>query len=114
MTLNECDGSCCEHNPGFDFGMMVDDPLLMEMAQLFTVREQDGTFTCRYFDKASRLCTIYDQRPQFCRNWFCHTHDDEGDAEVICGPRETGLPERGDRNDREEDHGGENGRVSVP
>jgi hypothetical protein len=26
----------------------------------------DGTGTCRYFDKETRLCTIYDNRPEKC------------------------------------------------
>lgn len=27
----------------------------------------DGTGVCRYFDHSSKLCTIYDNRPQKCR-----------------------------------------------
>lgn len=25
-------------------------------------------FTCKFFDKVTRLCTIYDTRPKMCRN----------------------------------------------
>lgn len=56
-----CDkcGRCCESLAG--------NPLYRDL--------DDGTGTCRYFDRATRLCTIYEQRPQKCNiaaayEWF--------------------------------------------
>lgn len=47
-----CDrcGLCCEH--------LNASPLFADL--------DDGTGTCRYFDRRSRLCTIYEVRPQKC------------------------------------------------
>lgn len=41
-------GACCRKLPGFA-----------------TLNRGDGT--CRYYDDATRLCTVYDQRPEVCR-----------------------------------------------
>ena len=48
-----CDrcGLCCQHLTGVESYEDLDD----------------GTGVCRYFDHNSKLCTIYDQRPQKCR-----------------------------------------------
>lgn len=47
-----CDrcGLCCEH--------LANSPLYADL--------DDGTGKCKYFDRESRLCTIYEQRPQKC------------------------------------------------
>ena len=48
-----CDrcGLCCQHLAGLELYQDLDD----------------GTGVCRYFDHSSKLCTIYDNRPQKCR-----------------------------------------------
>ena len=48
-----CDkcGLCCQH---------------LELFGDFYIELNDGTGTCRYFDKQSNLCKIYDQRPLIC------------------------------------------------
>lgn len=47
-----CDrcGLCCEHLSGIELYQDLDD----------------GTGVCMYFDKKSRLCKIYDRRPEKC------------------------------------------------
>lgn len=51
--LFPCDrcGLCCEHLNASPFYVDLDD----------------GSGMCRYFDRKSRLCTIYEHRPQKCR-----------------------------------------------
>ncbi len=56
-----CDrcGLCCEHLSGSELYQDLDD----------------GFGVCMYFDKKSRLCTIYNTRPQKCNvragyEWF--------------------------------------------
>lgn len=44
-------GACCCH---------------LELSELYASLD-DGTGVCIYFDKKSRLCTIYNQRPLLCR-----------------------------------------------
>lgn len=41
-------GACCRQLPDF-----------------VTLNRGDGT--CRYYDEATRLCTVYDRRPEVCR-----------------------------------------------
>ena len=31
---------------------------------------------CKHYDKNSRLCKIYEQRPRICRNEYCPVSDD--------------------------------------
>ncbi len=33
------------------------------------VKEGYGLFTCRHWDTETRLCTVYDQRPDMCRDY---------------------------------------------
>lgn len=48
----KCDrcGKCCESLAGLEAYKHLDV----------------GTGTCKYFDKVSRLCSIYDNRPDIC------------------------------------------------
>jgi Fe-S-cluster containining protein len=41
-------------------------------------------YTCRHFDDRTRLCTIYERRPEMCRD-FPYGH--EGGCEYQCGYR---------------------------
>lgn len=52
LPVFPCDlcGLCCEHLGG--------NPLYHDL--------DDGTGTCRYFDRQARLCMIYEHRPQKC------------------------------------------------
>lgn len=47
-----CDkcGLCCEH--------LANSPMYRDL--------DDGSGTCRYFDRQTRLCTIYEHRPLKC------------------------------------------------
>lgn len=49
FPCNQC-GLCCEHLAGSSLYHDLDD----------------GSGTCKYFDRKSRLCTIYEHRPQKC------------------------------------------------
>ena len=49
FPCDQC-GLCCEH--------LAASALYQDL--------DDGTGTCRYFDRKTRLCTIYGQRPQKC------------------------------------------------
>lgn len=45
--------------------------------------ESEGhVYTCRHFDDETRLCTIYEQRPEMCRD-YPYGHD--GGCEYECG-----------------------------
>lgn len=55
----DCCGLCCEHLAGIELYSDLDN----------------GSGVCIYFDKDSRLCTIYDRRPKKCNiragyTWF--------------------------------------------
>jgi Fe-S-cluster containining protein len=46
-------------------------------------KDSEGhVYTCRHFDDESRLCTIYEQRPEMCRD-YPYGHD--GGCEYECG-----------------------------
>jgi len=82
---DRCMGHCCE-----DFILMYspeelhtkmtghkDDDFIARMV-LYKGRYGDGRhpssglayhYTCRYFDKTTRNCTVYDQRPAMCRDY---------------------------------------------
>lgn len=49
FPCDQC-GLCCEH--------LSRSPIYADL--------DDGTGACKYFDRKSRLCTIYEQRPQKC------------------------------------------------
>ena len=47
--------------------------------------ESEGhVYTCRHFDEETRLCTIYAQRPEMCRDYPY-----AGECEYECGCRST-------------------------
>jgi hypothetical protein len=73
--MKECDGSCCHGNPG---------PVPDELVHLFK-QQWDGTWSCVNFNWQTRLCMDYENRPQFCRDWFCHCHEC---GAVLCKARE--------------------------
>ena len=39
-------------------------------------------YTCRHFDDRTRLCAIYEERPQMCRDY---PHSNDGGCEFQCG-----------------------------
>lgn len=46
-------------------------------------RESDGhLYTCRHFDDDTRLCRIYERRPEMCRDF---PYAQEGGCEYECG-----------------------------
>ena len=60
FLCDQC-GLCCEHLNG--------NPAYQDL--------DDGSGTCRYYDRQTRLCTIYYQRPMKCNvqaayALFCH------------------------------------------
>jgi Fe-S-cluster containining protein len=45
--------------------------------------ESEGhVYTCRHFDDETRLCTIYEQRPEMCRDF---PYAEDGGCEYGCG-----------------------------
>lgn len=83
---DRCTGHCCEdfilpYSPEELHTKMrghKDDPLIQRMVlylgkyraanQDFPGGAEGHHYTCRYFDKKSRDCTIYEQRPDMCRD----------------------------------------------
>jgi len=49
------------HNP---YSEQKDDP------------NTDNWWKCLKYDDETKLCTIYDERPDFCRKYFCEEHND--------------------------------------
>lgn len=41
-------------------------------------------YTCRHFDEGTRLCAIYEQRPEMCRDY---PYGNDGGCEYECGYR---------------------------
>ena len=53
----------------------VKDLLLPLEQELIKIKGQDGRWTCRFYDREGRGCTIYDRRPLECRALNCRdTH----------------------------------------
>lgn len=57
-------GACCQLNP--DERPDLEEYLTpAQLSQYLSMVGEDGW--CINFDRQTRLCTIYDQRPEFCR-----------------------------------------------
>lgn len=56
-----CNGLCCAE-------FWLREPELSEHADML-VPVAPGLFTCKHWDGATRLCTIYERRPQMCRDY---------------------------------------------
>ncbi|MEX1096292.1 MAG: YkgJ family cysteine cluster protein [Planctomycetales bacterium] len=39
----------------------------------YMLNDKENEFACRFFDRHTRLCTIYDTRPLICRLFNCDT-----------------------------------------
>jgi Fe-S-cluster containining protein len=68
----------------------------------YTSESEGHVYTCRHFDDETRLCTIYERRPEMCRDY---PYGHNGGCEYECGYRApvdvvgkwtllTGLPRR--------------------
>lgn len=57
-------GACCELSPA-DRPDLADYLSPSELSLYMSMVGQDGW--CIHYDKAQRICTIYDRRPTFCR-----------------------------------------------
>lgn len=91
-SSDTCGGGCCavfwlprEIGPGTVDGEFIADmriELTEEQARerwakfigtepraSLTGNEQRTTYTCRHWDEETRLCTVYDQRPNVCRDY---------------------------------------------
>lgn len=59
---NGCTGACCE-----DFTLNVKG---LERFPVGYLRPLEGDhYTCSKWDRTTRRCTVYDQRPQICRDY---------------------------------------------
>ena len=57
-------GACCQLNP--DERPDLEEYLTpAQLSQYLSMVGEEGW--CIHFDRQTRLCTIYDQRPEFCR-----------------------------------------------
>jgi len=45
----------------------IDGKFILDMVELIEFTEAGATCTCRHFD--GKNCTVYDQRPQMCRDY---------------------------------------------
>jgi Fe-S-cluster containining protein len=80
----ECDGTCCIH-PGWSDAERA-DPKIGPVAAMFRPLG-DGNWACMHLDPATGLCRIYEDRPAFCREWWCHRHAEDGSEVQTCFPR---------------------------
>lgn len=81
MSSYKCGGSCCERlfYPRTPEGLKQDyedkhkrDEDIVEIYHMLELLELDGIggwYTCLNWDKESKLCKIYDERPQMCRDY---------------------------------------------
>lgn len=94
MDKRTCSGACCtdfiiskpgswedikKHRflsiwGGFDRkhwkGIDPDIPFIADMLiPLYRSKEKYEHFTCRHFDRTKKLCTVYDKRPEMCRQF---------------------------------------------
>lgn len=81
--ISSC-GACCYLQPdereGLDDWLSHEDRLLYE-----SMVAEDGW--CRHFDKTNRLCTIYEDRPGFCRvsdENFADMYEFDTDVDTFC------------------------------
>jgi len=80
-ALDICKAACC-CMPGTTV-LHSEIPALNEIAErlqkVITVQQPDGQYAlkrdadgwCTLLDRETRLCTIYDERPQVCRQFHC-------------------------------------------
>lgn len=74
MTCKRC-GECCK------FGLLKDGNLqhianslhlsLEDFSKYFSYRPTQKNDYCIHYDIDNKLCKIYDNRPQVCRDFFC-------------------------------------------
>ena len=63
MQVPECTGLCCS---SFTLGEPeLSDPFIRDML----IDLGDGHYSCKHWDTETRLCRIYEQRPQMCRDY---------------------------------------------
>jgi Fe-S-cluster containining protein len=48
----------------------------------YTSESEGHVYTCRHFDDETRLCTIYERRPEMCRDY---PYGHSGGCEYECG-----------------------------
>jgi Fe-S-cluster containining protein len=65
QCIQQC-GACCQLNP---HERDLEDYLTPEELRQYLGMVGDGGW-CIHFDRSTRLCTIYDDRPLFCRVKF--------------------------------------------
>jgi Fe-S-cluster containining protein len=63
QCLKNC-GACCQLNPE-ERPDLEDYLTAAELEQYLSMVGKEGW--CIHFDQQTRLCTIYEERPQFCR-----------------------------------------------
>jgi Fe-S-cluster containining protein len=76
----KCTGECCS---SFQVMWEVgnDDPQAPFINDML-IETDNGNFTCKYWDKETQLCTIYERRPNMCRNF-----PEKGEECDFCGWR---------------------------
>lgn len=83
MKCSECNPSeCCKFDRlGSIIIGNVAEALNMKYSdfnKIFKQRETNRGF-CPYLSKDGTHCTIYDERPQVCRDYFCNEWEPEDD-----------------------------------
>lgn len=102
--MTRCTGQCCEQfvlssgGHGIDMDQLRADPLrwkdgLIVLYMLIPLGE--GRFNCKHFDRGTRDCTIYERRPQMCRDYpygracprdGCTLEGPESSQAIVPGP----------------------------
>ena len=87
MTCESCGGRCCYGESGYiwstgdelrkiagyvkiEFNSFLDEYTRKEQGK-FTIKDIkiDGYYSCVFFDRINRMCTIYSVRPKQCRDF---------------------------------------------
>lgn len=99
-ACNSCEGKCCIGESGYIWVNQIEqeaiakhlgitkeefiNAFLLKIRYRFTIKEvpYKGGYSCIFFDREKKMCTIYDVRPKQCRTFPFWEHFKENINEV--------------------------------
>ena len=67
LTKEEADRMICIYKNNKDIKELVDKNCTI-------IKDKQVRMTCPFLDYDNHRCSIYEDRPRICREWFCHTY----------------------------------------
>ena len=87
-AVHLCHGMCCKRRSGYsveltseEVGKYWSDLHPTKKSTHILMAKKDG-MSCIYLDDEKGTCTIYDRRPQMCRQWHCSPQGSANDKEI--------------------------------